>query len=284
MSRYEVHKVVEDKEMTEFGREVETLYLNESYLFTNTVAVITDINKLEEGDPSSKHGTHCMKLNKHIFHPQGGGQPSDIGSVEVKSEGEDNVLSFLVKFVAYSPENREVLLHYGSFGDSSMESKFHVGLEVNLSVDAAKRALHSRLHSAGHAIDACLSRLGMFDRLKAEKGYHFIDSPYVEYTVLGDLSAEEMKMLPSQLSEQMGNLINEGIVTDIVYMSREEAAMKLTNCDVSNYPDTIRVVYVAGLPCPCGGTHVDSTSDLQKVTITKVNKKKGKIRISYNID
>ena len=269
--------------MTEFHEEVEKIYLQEDYLFTNTNAVITEICKLEESDPAIKHGTHVMKFNKHIFHPQGGGQPSDIGSVEVNSVGDEKMLSFLVKFVTYSPSDREVLLHYGSFEDASMESDFQVGLVVNLNVDPAKRSLHSRLHSAGHAIDACLGRIGILDRLQAEKGYHFIDSPYVEYGAIGELSPEEMKMLPSQITEEMNKVIEEGIVTNIVYMSKEEAAFKL-GLDVSNYPELIRVVYVADLPCPCGGTHVKSTSDLGKVTITKVNKKKGKIRISYSLD
>ena len=120
--------------MTEFHEEVEKIYLQEDYLFTNTNAVITEICKLEESDPAIKHGTHVMKFNKHIFHPQGGGQPSDIGSVEVNSVGDEKMLSFLVKFVTYSPSDREVLLHYGSFEDASMESDFQVGLVVNLNV------------------------------------------------------------------------------------------------------------------------------------------------------
>ena len=268
--------------MTEFGTEVEKVYLNESYLFTTTAAVITEIVKLEEGDPSSKYGTHFMKFDKHIFHPQGGGQPSDVGVVKVA--GGENAPCFFVKFVTYSPDDRNVLLHYGSFVDGSAENEFAINLEVILSVDQAKRAINSRLHSAGHAIDACLSRLGMSERLKAEKGYHFVDSPYVEYAALSEFSAEELKSLSSLLTDEMEKVIEESIVTDVVYMSKEDAASKLTNCDISGYPETIRVVYVAGLPCPCGGTHVDSTADLQKVTVTKVNKKKGKIRVSYNID
>lgn len=44
-----------------------------------------------------------------------------------------------------------------------------------------------------------------------------------------------------------------------------------------------RIVTVAGLACPCGGTHVRSTRDLNGVRVTKLKAKKGTLRVSYAV-
>lgn len=36
--------------------------------------------------------------------------------------------------------------------------------------------------------------------------------------------------------------------------------------------------------CPCGGTHVKNIADLKKITITKVQKKGKKVKVSYQLD
>ncbi len=52
---------------------------------------------------------------------------------------------------------------------------------MSLALDGAKRLRHAALHSAGHAVDKAVVEAigaGVFSPLK---GYHFDDSPYVEY-------------------------------------------------------------------------------------------------------
>ena len=47
----------------------------------------------------------------------------------------------------------------------------------------------------------------------------------------------------------------------------------------------MRVIKMADLGCPCGGTHVKRLGDIGKMEITKikVNSKKQEIRISYTL-
>ncbi|CAN0589534.1 unnamed protein product, partial [Ectocarpus sp. 12 AP-2014] len=55
------------------------------------------------------------------------------------------------------------------------------GRLVSLALNSAKRLRHAVLHSAGHAVDKAVVGAvgaGVFSPLK---GYHFDDSPYVEY-------------------------------------------------------------------------------------------------------
>lgn len=48
-----------------------------------------------------------------------------------------------------------------------------------MKIDKDFRIRNAQLHSAGHIIDVAVSNLKM--PWKAGKGYHFEDSPYVEY-------------------------------------------------------------------------------------------------------
>lgn len=55
------------------------------------------------------------------------------------------------------------------------------GRPASLALNSAKRLRHAVLHSAGHAVDKAVVGAvgaGVFAPLK---GYHFDDSPYVEY-------------------------------------------------------------------------------------------------------
>ena len=155
------------------------------------------------------------------------------------------------------------------------------GKTVTCKVDGARRLKCARLHSAGHMIDVSMSRLGLLEGLIATKGYHFDDGPYVEFK--GDMSKETMDTLPAKLSEQLAFLVAEDIPTEVEMMSREQAE-EACGCDTSTYPAKVRVVKVAGMPCPCGGTHVPSTAMVGKVTVTKIKKKKDVIKVSYILD
>ena len=48
---------------------------------------------------------------------------------------------------------------------------------------------------------------------------------------------------------------------------------EICQCEMEHGPDTgtgVRVIKMAGLGCPCGGTHVPQLGDLGVVTVTKI--------------
>lgn len=49
-----------------------------------------------------------------------------------------------------------------------MSGRFSVGDEVRIEVDAARRMLHARLHSAGHLLDSAFINMGMTDLVPAK--------------------------------------------------------------------------------------------------------------------
>ncbi len=85
--------------------------------------------------------------------------------------------------------------------------------------------------------------------------------------------------------------MDENIETQIALLCKDEADA-LCNRQAQHFDmnifadrnDQIRVVTVAGYPCPCGGTHVRSTSELKERQwgiIGPLRCKKGIVRVRY---
>ena len=131
-------------------------------------------------------------LDQTVFHPQGGGQPSDLGYIT----SEDQKTVFRVESVR---NNENEVIHFGTYEQGG---PFSVNDKVDLKVDSEKRFLHSRLHSAGHLIDVALAELGRTD-LKPGKGYHWEVGTYVEY--IGKV--EDKQELIDALTVKVNDLI-----------------------------------------------------------------------------
>lgn len=269
----------------EFLESTRKTYLHDTYKFVENGSIILKIDELSDDDNKYASCTHYCILDQTIFHPQGGGQPSDIGTIEC-----ENKTSFIVNFVKMNESG--IIFHYGSFNNNNDSNDNNTnttnlfipsnGDVVKVIVNEEKRRIHARLHSIGHALDACLLRLGLDHLFVATKGYHFLDGPYVEYRVGKDFDRSILDSLPDQLNEKLQELIEEKIETEIKTMNKIDAGT-LCKCDTSTYPDEVRVLIVASFPCPCGGTHVTNTSEFGDVKVTKCKKKKDLVKISYQL-
>jgi Ser-tRNA(Ala) deacylase AlaX len=167
-------------------------------------------------------------------------------------------------------------------------SELRPGDAVTVSVDPEHRRILSECHTAGHVVDSAVERAGKL--MKPVKGYHFLDGPYVEYQ--GTVPAEERDDFLRELQAAFRQLVEEDIPTKIDLMSKERADelcnRRAQNFDMDAFADPttreIRVVTVAGYPCPCGGTHVRSTADLRARgwgVMGLKSKNKGVIRVKY---
>lgn len=92
-------------------------------------------------------GRYRVILSATIFHPQGGGQPSDRGTI-----GHASMLHAV-------QENGEIV----HFTDAPVDTG-----TVQLTVDAELRQLHTRYHSAGHLIAVAGEKYGWY----GNKGNH----------------------------------------------------------------------------------------------------------------
>lgn len=90
-------------------------------------------------------------MEETIFHPQGGGQPSDQGVIEFN----DSI--FTVEKVSKNKDG--TIQHFGKF--QNKEKVFKNKDKVTLKIDKNFRILNVRLHSAGHLIDVAVRNIGL---------------------------------------------------------------------------------------------------------------------------
>ncbi|CAM9170821.1 unnamed protein product [Pylaiella littoralis] len=265
----------------------ERVYMLDTYLMVYEAKVLGVVEDETQGP--------AVILDKTIFHPQGGGQPSDEGNIVC---GPSAMKVHKVRDVGGG-----VIHHYyGAISGSSFRPP-ETGQPASLALDSAKRLRHAALHSAGHAVDRAVVEAvgtGVFSPLK---GYHFDDSPYVEYR--GKLPEGLDK---EAFIERLNGELDKVVTADVVTVTKIVDQVKSKAHDngaapspeerageggrgggggggggVDKYGAATRIVEVAGLSCPCGGTHVGSTRELEGVRATKVKAKKGALRVSYSL-
>lgn len=177
------------------------------------------------------------------FHPQGGGQKSDRGTIEE------------ISVIRVAHNNGEI--------DHYVETiaPFSAGQEVEIWVDPEWRLLNAKHHTAGHLIAALIEN--RFPTLKATSAHHWLNEARVEFA--GELpTPEQVKtMLPDALAEAISDNLPVQICGDIPN-NRAIA--------IGNYPAVA-----------CGGTHLEALGTLGRVEIVKANVQKGKLRIRYRV-
>jgi len=236
-------------------------YWNDTYLFTTTAKVLDIIDVPEKSEKA-------VILSNTIFYPQGGGQPSDIGTIE------NNGQCFKVTSLK---SDKGIIAHYGKF----LDGEFGIGDIVTLVIDKGTRMIHARLHSAGHLLDVAIINLGL--KWIPGKGYHFPAGPYVEYS--GELSNDKKNTIQEQIQNQIDVLIGGRNKVKAEMVGYENIAEKCgTIPEYLPLGLSARVVTVAGnIGCPCGGTHVKDIADIGPFKITKITAKKSIIRVSYKL-
>ena len=264
-------------------------FLSDTYLFNNDGIVVYQ-------GRDSKHGDFLI-LNDTIFHPQGGGQAADKGSVCSM----DGTIEFKVHFVANHPIYHDLVCHFGAYSNSN-DCFFKNGDSIKQSINQSEREGNARLHSGGHLIDIGMHEIGNRLGIHFEpiKGYHFAKGPYVEYE--GDIPLEQRSAMKEWLQSEMDSIIgdNQSLEIEIKMMKcdkfldevakigndakeREEYMKKMRISKES----MVRVMSVPGFAngeCMCGGTHIDRIGRIKKLTVTKFKKKNKNFRVSYKVE
>ena len=219
-----------------------------------------------------------------IFHPQGGGQPSDVGSITSSTSG----ASFSVTAVRMSadPSSAGQVFHLGRLAD--LAHSFTPGESVTQAIDTDKRLLYSRLHTAGHVLGAAVRHLleksvPGFDELKAS---HFPDSAACEFAGLID------GKFKGPIQERVDDYVASAMPVEIDFWDEDDfrknglkrlipgPEVKAGMAEGEKY----RVVKIVGAEVyPCGGTHVDSTDECGRVEVGRIRRQKGTSRVGYSV-
>lgn len=247
---------------------------------------------------TQENGKDVLMLDTSVFYPQGGGQPYDTGVIESPSG------KFVVEEVRFVDGT---IRHIGHFERDA----FSEGESVSCRVDAERRMLHSRIHSAGHLVDWAISELKPA-WTPDPRGYHYPNGPYVTYA--GSLENIDKDKLKTDLENVCDQRIKQGADVSIRFMNQEE--MKSLCRSVPDLPDgkSGRVIMFGEnfgvLPprqnpgefltlaratrgslnspvklhfTPCGGTHVKNLSDIRGLTIRKIKQESANIRVGYDV-
>lgn len=206
-----------------------------------------------------EQATSIIRFDKTPFYPQGGGQPSDKGTLHSST-----CTANIIKVVHTADESVD---HTAEMISGSLNP----GDSVELSVDEELRKRNCRLHSAGHVVDAALAKLNI-TCLTPAKAYHFEDGPYVEYDgVVTDMTKDELAKAIEKVSIE---LISDDLKVFIDFASSDPDDQK---CQ--------RSMRIDGFPSiPCGGTHVSKLSEIGSMSIRRVEVKKGKTRVCYAVE
>jgi Ser-tRNA(Ala) deacylase AlaX len=275
---------------------------------------IDNVGDDNETNDQNNDTTIEFSLNRTVLHAQGGGQPTDIGIVEIHEDSNNEeeeqsppkktievtkvlldrstgVANHMGRIVVSEDEQEGNNRITNTTSPATIDVKGLVGRSVRVKVDMDQRQILSECHTAGHVVDSAIARCGR--TLPPVKGYHFLDGPYVEYK--GSIPPEERDELLKHLQQAFVELVEEDIPTKIDNLSRADA-QSLCDRVAANYfdlqqqfPDDekdVRIVTVAGWPCPCGGTHVRSTGALKdrQWGITGFRSKKSVVRVKYNMN
>ena len=219
----------------------------------------TELCSVEE---TAKPGCLILRFQKTPFYPASGGQPSDIGKAVIPLSS----ITLPVKEVTYS-EDKQKVDHYVEVGTGFVTPL--PGTKFNLFVDHSVRLWHSRLHSAGHVIDAALEVLKV--ALKPDKAYHYPDGPHICY--LGEIGCPKDEFV-RVVQEQCDRLIDADMKVFIDF----------ANDDADDCTCERRMRIAGVISIPCGGTHVDSLKEIGKLVIRKIVLKSGRVRICYALE
>lgn len=232
--------------------QVVPIYMDKQDLFRHTATVL----KIGSSELNKKK-YKWIQLNETIFHPKGGGQLSDEGTI-------NGVKVIHVHKLSLDKDrlDRFEILHCF---DETQELQFKEGDEVTLCVDGQTRNLYSKMHTAGHV----LAETGkeVFPELEGFHGNHDPKDGFVKFKMLSEISFDKEEILRKVQPKLQSNLNRDLLVS------------------VTKLPSGIRAIQIGNHAMPCGGTHVRSLKEIGMVETTdaSINKKEKTVTIKYRL-
>lgn len=234
------------------------IYLEDSYAQEMDAQVL---EVFPEGDKRFR-----LILDKTVFYPMGGGQPTDQG--ELTSDG-------------WSGKVYQVMMKDGEIGHFvESEHAPAVGATVHGKIDWNRRFQNMKVHSGGHVVDFAMFVLGYSpDQLKPMKGDHG-KKPFIVYQ--GTLG----KDIREELEQKSNELVNKGIALTTAFVPLEELtkdAIYLQPGLPTNKP--LRKLTLEGVGSVAdGGTQVKNTSEVGKISMPSVTEEKGNTIVIYKVE
>ncbi|GAB6180268.1 serine-tRNA(Ala) deacylase AlaX [Desulfotomaculum defluvii] len=210
---------------------------------------------IEEG------GKTGILFEETIFYPEGGGQPSDRGTLVCESRRTSHE-------VLQVEQRLEGIVHW-----IAGEIKPVLGAEVLMTVDAELRRDHMQQHHGQHILSAVFERNYHWNTV----GFHL-----GKETSTIDLSVEDIPTnVLLEVELEVNKIVMQNIPVQSEYKQREDLSQEL----IAKIPEDqkeVRLVIIPGIDeNACCGTHPRFTSEVGPCKILKTEKIRGHIRVFF---
>jgi len=197
-----------------------------------------------------------IELDATIFYPLGGGQPGDIGVMTGPDGNEHKVID------TRKSDAPNQIRHQLDTDDHGLKP----GDSVDIEIDWQRRLKHMRMHTSMHLLGSLIpvpvtggSVGAEKSRLDFDLGEHQIDKL--------DLTARMQQLVDAS------HPVVFGTITEAELDERPELVRTMSVQPPRGAGD-IRTVRIEGVDFqPCGGTHVNNTSEIGAVRISKIENK-----------
>jgi len=222
---------------------VKRSYYEDSYQKEQT-AIVTAVND------------EWVELDATIFYPLGGGQPGDTGTLS----GPDGKIHQVLD--TRKGDSFEQIKHQLD----TTEHGLNPGDTVNISIDWERRYKHMRMHTCMHLLGSLIPVPVTGGSVGAEKSR--LDFDLGEHT----LDKEDLTTRINALVAEAHPIVF-GTITEAELDERPELVRTMSVQPPRGVGD-IRTVQIEDVDYqPCGGTHVNNTSEVGVVRISKIENK-----------
>lgn len=222
----------------------------DNLVYESEITVLTSETEVAEALSDGERGTIFVKETP--FYATSGGQEADSGVIRTP-EGEFKV-------------EDTIKLLGGKIGHVGQVVKGMVKTQdkAELAVDARKRSLSARNHSATHLLQKAL-RTVLGTHVEQAGSSVNEDRLRFDFTHFSALSQEELKQVENIVNEHIAEALPVEIRNMPIEEARKTGAQALFG---EKYGDIVRVVNMGGFSIEfCGGTHVKNTSEIMAFKI-----------------
>ena len=200
-----------------------------------------------------------LKIDELIFYPRGGGQPGDSGTLIVNGH------YLKVNETVKDPEGQVYLKVDDADGIVDLEGQ----TPATQILDWDMRYKYMRTHTALHLLSVCLPFPVTGGQITSEKGRIDFDMP--ETPDKDEITARLNAMVVADYSVTFDQISQEDL-------QKRPQLIKTMSVKPPQNTEFVRLVRIGDANKiidlqPCGGTHVQSTAEIGKLFISKIEKK-----------
>lgn len=201
-------------------------------------------------------------LDQTIYYPEGGGQPSDEGTITRTDGTELNIV--------YAEKQDGIVLHHVAEEDSDKLEGI-IGEEISGEIDAKRRDMLTSNHSATHLIIAS-ARQVLGKHIWQAGSQNGIEKTRIDLSHYKRITTDDLKKIEKLANEY----VKQNLPVNIQWYDRTDAEVKygfkLYQGGIVPGKD-IRVVEIPGVDVEaCAGTHVQTTGDIGIIKVLRTER------------